>query len=165
MLGWSDGGTTSMIHAAKYQVAVQKLVLWGTNSFMLPHEIELYKNVKDVNKWSNKMRTPMERIYGDYFPQYWSALLDGLIAKFKSKNGNICSEMLKDIRCPTLIMHEEKDPMVAPVHATYFHKHIQGSRLQLYPEGKHNIHLKYAEDFNKKSARVFIKLAGRNEEM
>ncbi|XP_063392262.1 valacyclovir hydrolase-like isoform X2 [Cydia fagiglandana] len=43
LLGWSDGGIVSMIHAAKYPEAVQKLVVWGTNSLILPHELELYK--------------------------------------------------------------------------------------------------------------------------
>nr|XP_053605933.1 valacyclovir hydrolase-like [Plodia interpunctella] len=43
VLGWSDGGSTSLILAARYQAAVQKLVIWGTNSFILPNEIDLYK--------------------------------------------------------------------------------------------------------------------------
>ncbi|XP_013188182.2 valacyclovir hydrolase isoform X2 [Amyelois transitella] len=150
LLGWSDGGITSMICAAKFPDAVHKMVIWGSNSFILPHEVDLYKNVKDVSKWSKRMREPMEQVYGDFFAQYWAEWVDGMVALFEAKDGNICSEVLKDIKCPTLILYGEKDPMVDNVHASHLHTHIQGSRLHLYPEGKHNIHLKYAEDFNKR---------------
>ncbi|XP_053605739.1 valacyclovir hydrolase-like isoform X2 [Plodia interpunctella] len=150
LLGWSDGGNTGMILAAKHQAAVQKLVVWGSNSFILPNDLDLCKSVKDVSKWSKKMREPMEQIYGDHFPQYWADWTDGLIILYEAKDGNICSDILKDIKCPTLILYGEKDPMVDPVHASHLHTHIQGSRLHLYPEGKHNIHLKYAADFNKR---------------
>ncbi|KAM3959760.1 valacyclovir hydrolase [Aphomia sociella] len=150
LLGWSDGGIVSMILAAKYPEAIDKLVIWGSNSFILPQEIDLYNKVRDVESWSKKMREPMIQIYGDDFPNYWIKWTDGMVALYKAKDGNICSERLKDIKCPTLILYGEKDPMVANVHASHLHTHIEGSRLHLYPEGKHNIHLKYAEDFNKR---------------
>lgn len=44
VLGWSDGGTTSFIHAAKYPDSIIKLVAWGTNSFILPHELDWYNS-------------------------------------------------------------------------------------------------------------------------
>ncbi|XP_026759759.2 valacyclovir hydrolase [Galleria mellonella] len=150
VLGWSDGGIVGMILAAKYPESVEKLVIWGSNSFILPNEIELYNNVKDISAWSKKMKEPMIELYGDRFASYWIEWVDGVIALFKAKDGNICSERLKDIKCPTLILYGEKDPMVDSVHASHLHTNIEGSRLHLYPDGKHNIHIKYAEDFNKR---------------
>lgn len=44
LLGWSDGGITGLILAAKYPTAVNKLVVWGSNSFILPQELEAYKS-------------------------------------------------------------------------------------------------------------------------
>ncbi|KAG8133269.1 hypothetical protein E2320_011073, partial [Naja naja] len=42
--------------------------------------------------------------------------------------GDICQQLLPHIKCPTLIIHGEKDPLVPRFHAEYIHKHIGGSR-------------------------------------
>lgn len=42
--------------------------------------------------------------------------------------GSICQQLLPRIKCPTLIIHGEKDPLVPRFHAEYIHEHIKGSR-------------------------------------
>ncbi|RVE51996.1 hypothetical protein evm_003274 [Chilo suppressalis] len=149
LLGWSDGGISSIIFAAKYPETVHKLVVWGTNAFILPHELEIYKKIKDINTWSKRMREPMIEVYGEeLFAKYWAKWVEGMVALYNEKQGNICGELLKDVKCPTYILYGEKDPMVDSSHASHLHTHITGSRLKLYPKGKHNIHLSFAEDFN-----------------
>ncbi|XP_045767984.1 valacyclovir hydrolase-like [Maniola jurtina] len=151
VLGFSDGGITSLLLAAKYPGAVHKLVVWGANSFILPSELDAYKKIKDVNKWSKRLVEPMIEIYGkERFAKYWASWVDAMDAIYQANNGNICSDRLKNIKCPTFILYGEKDPMVDRVHVSHLHTHIEGSRIHLYPEGKHHIHLKYAEDFNKR---------------
>lgn len=44
MLGWSDGGITAMILAAKYPLNVHKCVVWGSNAYVLKEELETYKS-------------------------------------------------------------------------------------------------------------------------
>lgn len=44
ILGWSDGGITAMILAAFYPEVVDKLVIWGSNSYLLPKEIKIYES-------------------------------------------------------------------------------------------------------------------------
>lgn len=149
VLGWSDGGIVGMILAAKYPAAVNKLVIWGSNSFILPKELEMYKKTRDIKTWSERMRKPMIEVYGEeYFAKLWAKWCDGMETVFNANNGNICSHLLKDIKCPTLILHGEKDPMVDNVHVSYLHTNIVNSRIHLYPEGKHNVHLRYPDDFN-----------------
>ncbi|XP_055120669.1 valacyclovir hydrolase isoform X5 [Symphalangus syndactylus] len=63
--------------------------------------------------------------------------------------GNICRHLLPQVQCPTLIVHGEKDPLVPRFHADFIHEHVKGSRLHLMPEGKHNLHLRFADEFNK----------------
>ncbi|XP_013855119.1 valacyclovir hydrolase [Austrofundulus limnaeus] len=96
------------------------------------------------------MRRPMEEMYGEQgFAELWANWVDGISQFVHRPEGSICMELLPLISCPTLIVHGEKDPMVPGFHPQYLHKHIKGSRLQLMPEGKHNLHLRYAEQFNK----------------
>ncbi|XP_022608827.1 valacyclovir hydrolase isoform X2 [Seriola dumerili] len=106
LLGWSDGGITALIAAARNPDLINKMVVWGSNAFVSQHDLELY-------------------------------------------DGSICMELLPLITCPTLIIHGEKDPMVPSFHPQSLLKHIKGSRLHLMPEGKHNLHLRYADEFNK----------------
>ncbi|KAJ8719180.1 hypothetical protein PYW07_016736 [Mythimna separata] len=158
LLGFSDGGVTSLILAAKYPDAVNKLVVWGSNAFILPHELEVLKKIRDINKWSKRMREPLIEIYGEkLFARYWAEWVDGMEAIVKTKDGNICSELLKHIKCPTYILYGQQDPLVDSVHVSHLHTHIDGSRIHLYPEGKHHIHLKYAEDFNQRVQEFLLK--------
>lgn len=150
LLGWSDGGITALIAAAKNPDLISRMVVWGSNAFISQHDLELYDAVRDVSKWSARMRQPMEEVYGaEVFAKTWEAWVDGVAHFAKRPEGSICLELLPLISCPTLIIHGEKDPMVPSVHPQCLLKHIKGSRLHLMPEGKHNLHLRYADEFNR----------------
>ena len=60
LLGWSDGGITALILAAKYAECVDNLVVWGANATVTPQDIELYEKIRDTTKWSQRMREPLE---------------------------------------------------------------------------------------------------------
>lgn len=44
ILGWSDGGITGLIMSAKFNNNIDKLVIWGANSYILPEEVEIYES-------------------------------------------------------------------------------------------------------------------------
>jgi valacyclovir hydrolase len=50
MLGWSDGGITAMIAAAKYPERVDRLVIWGANSYITDEEAKIYESEFNVYK-------------------------------------------------------------------------------------------------------------------
>ena len=78
----------------------------------------------------------------------WSGWIDGVKKFLTERNGDICKSSLPHIKCPTLIIHGKKDPMVPDFHPEFLHKNIQGSKLHVMPEGRHNLHLRYADEFN-----------------
>ena len=86
--------------------------------------------VKDVKNWSARMRKPMENIYGvEYFPKLWEEWVDAMIALAKATpDKNICREKLQNIRCPSLIIHGSKDPMVASDHPDVLLRRIRGAK-------------------------------------
>ncbi|XP_049535344.1 valacyclovir hydrolase [Anopheles darlingi] len=148
--GWSDGGITGMIQAANHPDRVEKLIIWGSNSYISDAETKIYEDIRDVSKWSARMREPMEKVYGvEYFPKLWSAWVDGLLQIHKECEGDICSRKLSKIKAPTLIVHGAKDPMIIPEHVPYLLNNIKNSDIHVFPEGKHNIHLRFADEFNK----------------
>lgn len=158
VLGWSDGGITGMILSAQNQNVVDKLVIWGANAYVVAEEMAIYKNIRDVNKWSEKMRLPMEQVYGkEGFAKLWSEWVDTLIDIFDKRGGNICKEFLPNIKCPTFIVHGAKDPMIAPEHVPYLENNIKATELFVFPDGKHNIHLRYPKQFNEIVVNFLLK--------
>jgi len=150
LLGWSDGGITSLIAAAKYPSFINKMVIWGANAYVTDEDEKIYQGIRDVSKWSEKTRKPLETLYGyDYFAKTCEKWVDGIKQFKRLPDGNICGHLLPLIQCPTLIVHGEKDPLVPRFHADFIHKHVRGSRLHLIREGKHNLHLRFADEFNK----------------
>ncbi|XP_006004493.1 valacyclovir hydrolase isoform X2 [Latimeria chalumnae] len=150
LLGWSDGGMTGIIAAAKYPSLIHKLVIWGANAFVHDEDLKLYNAVRDVASWSERMRKPMEELYGaEYFAKTWAAWVEGISRFAKNPDGSICRDLVSSVSCPTLIIHGQKDVMVPHFHPEFLHSHIKDSRLHLMPNGKHNLHLRFAEEFNK----------------
>lgn len=150
VLGWSDGGITALFMAAMFTQNIQKMVAHAANAYFEEEDIEMILKVKDISQWSARMRAPMEAIYGvEYFPQLWNQWSDAILKIANSSpDMDICRQRLAEIRCPTLIVHGSKDAMVASEHPDVLNKQIQGSKLVIFPDGKHNLHFKYKDRFN-----------------
>lgn len=149
LLGWSDGGITAMLLAAGFPQHVEKMVIFGANAYVTKEETEICKDLRDVDNWSPKMRTPLEAIYGrDYFKSAWESWVDTYIGIYCERGGDLCKSDLPNIVCPTLIVHGLQDPVVPIEHPYYLHENIQGSELILMEKGKHNLHLRYSDEFN-----------------
>ena len=147
VLGWCNGATTGMLLAARQPQAVTKLVIWGGVAYLTQEDIDLFEKTRNIANWSVQMREPPEKVYGSDLASLWSDWIDSMVAKLKD-GGDLCKSELQKVQCPTLVLHGDKDPLVPPFHPTYINEHIAGSRLKSFPEGKHNIHLKYAQEFN-----------------
>lgn len=158
VLGWSDGGITGLILAGKYSKSVEKLLIFGSNAYIVEEELKIYDSIRDISKWSSRMREPLEKLYGhEYFKEKWEEWVDTFKLIYKENDGDLCKKYINLITAKTLILHGEKDPMIAKEHVPYLLQNIQNAKLITWPEGKHNIHLKYADDFNKKVAEFLMK--------
>jgi len=95
------------------------------------------------------MKAPLLKVYGEeYLRILWNGWADAC-KRFSKGDGDMGHKTrLKDIKCPTLIINGELDPITKGYHAEYLHKHIKDSKLFIWPKGKHNIHLRYPDEFN-----------------
>nr|XP_036866862.1 valacyclovir hydrolase [Manis javanica] len=135
LLGWSDGGITALIAAAKYPSYISKMVICGANAYVTDEDEKIYQGIRDVSKWSERTRKPLETLYGyDYLAKICEKWVDG-IKQFKHlPDGSICRHVLPLVQCPTLIVHGEKDPLVPRFHADFIHKHVRESRFSHPPQ-------------------------------
>jgi len=149
VLGWSDGGICGIILTATERVAVENFILWGSNAFVSDDDMKMIEKTRDLSKWSERMRAPLEATYGkEGLQTIWNQWMDGYNKFHQNENGSICINELSDISCPTLIVHGMKDPMLPEFHPDFIHERIKGSKLIKWPNGKHNLHMRYHDEFN-----------------
>ena len=146
--GWSDGAIIGLLLTLNHPQNVSKLVIWGGNAYLTSEDIEAYEKTRWLSSWSPRMIQAMSQIYGDDLQDLWARWCDVMAAIYEA-GGDICRRRLGEIHCPTFILHGGKDPLVPNFHADVLHQSIAGSRLYIFPEGKHNIHQAYAQEFNR----------------
>jgi valacyclovir hydrolase len=148
VMGWSDGANVATLMAVRRSESVERLVVWGGNSFLTEEECHAFRAIRAITSWSPRAAEALRLIYGDELDSLWDSYVTGL-EKLYNAGGEIYKSRLDQVHCPTLILHGDRDPLVPIVHPVTIHRGIAGSKLFIFPEGKHNIHVKYAEEFNR----------------
>ncbi|XP_023171721.1 valacyclovir hydrolase [Drosophila hydei] len=156
VLGWSDGGITALILAGRHTDAVEKLAIWGAGAYLNKDEVQSLQAIRDVAKWSPRMREPMEQVYGvERFAQLWGEWVDAACEFYTQREGDFCRSEVEQVKAPIFILHGKKDPMIAAEHVPWLKQRLPKALYHEFPDGKHNIHLRYAEEFNKLVADFF----------
>jgi len=149
VMGWSDGAISSVFLAASNRPQVAGLVMFGGNSYLSKEDIEAFEATRDVEKsWSKRMKATHVPTYGDDLQGMWGSAVDAWAGIFAAKGGDVCMEQAKSITCPTLVLHGAKDPICLTEHPHWFKENIAGAQLEILPEGKHNVHIRYATEVN-----------------
>ena len=160
VMGWSDGANVAALMAAQNPAQVERLVMFGGQSYLTAEEIEAFNGIRRISAWSPRAAEAMRAIYGEALDGLWDRYVDGQVALFEA-GGNLYRERLAEIRCPAFVLHGAVDPLVPVFHAQVLHRGIAGSRLHIFPEGKHNIHIRHADEFNALT-HVFLTEPSRN---
>lgn len=50
LIGWSDGGISSLILAARHSDNIRKMIVFGSNSYILPEELKVYQSMMMIVK-------------------------------------------------------------------------------------------------------------------
>ena len=78
---------------------------------------------------------------------------------WRMHGGDLCKAELKKIQCPTLILHGDQDALIPLYQPVYLQQNITGARLHRYPDGKHAIHISYAEHLNNLAMQFLLEWA------
>jgi valacyclovir hydrolase len=148
IIGWSDGGNIAVIMAATQPERVARLVVFGGQSFLTAEEIAAFNTIREISAWSPRAAEAMRAVYGDALDALWDRYVAGQEALFHA-GGDLYRALLSGVECPTFVLHGAKDPLTPGLHAEAIHRGIAGSELHVFPEGKHNIHIRYADEFNR----------------
>ena len=147
--GWSDGAISAVMLAAANPTIVERLVIFGGNAYFTQEDIDAFEATRDIEaNWSQRMKDTHRPVYGDDLQPMWDGAVDAWAAIFAERGGDVCQTQAQAIKCPTLVLHGAKDPMCLSEHPEWFVDNIPDARLHIFPDGKHNIHIKFADEFN-----------------
>ena len=144
ILGWSDGGMTGIIVSANNPNNVDKLAIWGSKAYISEKDRNNAIKIIDTSKWSASAREPLEAVYG---VEGLKTMSTNFVESY-CKYSEICKDEVQRLKCPTFVLHGDKDFITAAEHVDYFSSNIRNVRIHRWPEGKHNVHLKYSKEFN-----------------
>nr|CAD7459404.1 unnamed protein product [Timema tahoe] len=149
ILGWSNGGIQGMIIAAKYPELIEALVLWGAKAYIVKGEVDYLQGLKSSPAWAGSIKAE-QKAYDDH--DYFVNSMKKFVARLThiyNNDGDFCKDALSQIHCPVLVMHGEGDLLVFDEHPHYLVEHIKGAKLECFKSGKHHIHLKHPDKFNR----------------
>lgn len=137
VFGFSDGGMIGICVAAMYPDAVEKLVIWGANTFVSEEDVKLYQQLKELQ---GEHLEQLEAVYGrECAIDYWGQWIDTHL-KIYDAGGNICKDKLSSVKCPTLVIHGNKDEVVPEYHPDFIAKNIPNCKVHKFDEAGHGIH-------------------------
>lgn len=151
VLGWSDGAKIALLLAINNQARVDRLVVWGVVPYGSDYDIKAVSMTRDTAIFDAKSRRLYIEAYGEeLFEQLWHKHVDYCVtfSGNPSQFWDIRKEM-RTIKCPTLILHGDKDPLIDKTHPATAEREIADSRLVRFPKGSHNIHQVFVSEFNK----------------
>ena len=147
IMGWSDGANIGTIMAALQPDRVERLVVFGGQSFLTSEDIATFKAIRRIEDWAPKPAASMRAIYGAELDGLWDRYVAGQELLFHA-GGDLYGLLLGKVRCPVLVLHGAKDPLVPEFQAEAIARGIPHSELRVFPHGRHNIHMRQAEEFN-----------------
>ena len=135
LVGWCDGGVSAIIAAAKYPPLVKNLVVWGSNAYVSKTDLELLEKIRNTADWNPRVRVTMEAVYGEDFPEMWSDWMDAYVGVHFDPNikGDLCTKEVTRVKCPSLVVHGDKDALRPKFHADFLSKQLPNCRYVTYP--------------------------------
>ena len=139
----SDGGRTGLVTAIKYPSKIEKLIVWGSAPMVTKRQQMALETAENLKMWEDLRRVPFIEEYGsiEAAQEMWSKHV-----LFYKTLGDICSNDLGKIRCPTLVLHGERDLIERHLVDDMVRK-IGDATFFKIPDGGHNIHLTHTSTF------------------
>jgi valacyclovir hydrolase len=145
--GWSEGAAVALWLATLVPTRVKALAVWGGIAGLDEQDIARFEARRDTSAWSARAQTTMNELFGDgYWQRVWCDWLDTM--QRLAAQGSARLAPLDAVRCPVLVLHGGKDPLIRIEHPQALVTQLATARFQEIAAGGHNVHLTHADEFN-----------------
>lgn len=147
VLGWSQGGQTGILLTATFPTRVITLSTLCSGTKFDPKSTRFYKAVSLIDSWpAEKMKT-----HTKYYKKYYLEQMTNDMWIYSQEGERTSHDetihACPKVTCPTLIMHSQNDPNYPVQCGIVLNTRIKGSKLHIFPEGGHDVHLTHTDEF------------------
>lgn len=150
--GWNDGARVAAILAIECQSRVDALILWGFAAHMDKRSCLALARTRDVSTWDEGVLQLYTSVYGrDCFSDLWRKYVDYIVStlELEEQERFDVRDRLNLIKCPTLILHGGKDPIIDfETLVKPLEMQIYDSDIVQFPDSAYNIHQADVHQFN-----------------
>lgn len=138
--------------ASKYQARIDRAVAIGPIVLGTEYVCRQTLATANTKTWNKALFGNYLRSYtADEIQQLWTLHMEP-IERLRDRSrddfeGKTFITGLEAIHCPVLVCHGNKDPLVPFSQVEYLNKIISDIRVHRFPNGSHNCHQQFAEDF------------------
>ena len=142
-IGWSDGGRVGLVAAIAFPSRIDRLVIWGSTARVTERQRLALEAARDLRFWDDGRRQSFVEEYGDLHTasQVW-----GLHVDYYKTIDNICEDKISQIRCPTLLIHGDRDPIEKSL-VQQMARQISDSEFQSFADAGHAVHIEKNREF------------------
>lgn len=143
LIGWSDGAKTAFYMAQANPSRVIKIVTIGGHCRAGDDECARLKAGINVNEWPAQYLKLYQAVYGAEFGAIWAEHVNW----YYRDRPHCPAEVLGQVRCPVLMCHGDKDPVVTLAHAQLTASNLRDCQLERFAKAAHNLHQQFPEEF------------------
>lgn len=145
VMGWSDGGKTALLLPLTFPSRIEKLVVWGTLAYIPEKYHQRWRMLCRVEMWDKKRQDDYARIYGSRqtLERIWHTHMQYIYT-----TSDICKDRVKNIRCPTFVLHGKKDVLIPIEFYDHLVAEIPDCDSYIFPDGLHDYHVTHSQVFN-----------------
>jgi len=158
VLGFSDGGESALILAAKRPDLVRGLVVWGTFGQLPPAALQWLNSLLPVESWGPDLDGWRRSIIEHHGQEQWPALITQYVESVRrlaASGWDLPLQHARSITCPVLQLHGEMEQRANPYEAANLAATIPHCRMEIIPGAEHSLQFE-KPDHLAKLIRSFI---------
>lgn len=151
IFGFSDGGESALILAARRPDLVRALIVWGTIGQATPADLDFYAQLLPVENWGSDLAPWRESIIEHHGKAQWPTLITtrAEVAELMVQiDWDISLQHAKLIKCPVLQIHGEIEERLYHEQITQLSASILNCRTQIIPGAEHSLQLENPEELS-----------------
>jgi pimeloyl-ACP methyl ester carboxylesterase len=149
LVGHSDGGTIALYYAAQHSKRVTALVSIAAHIYVEPKMGPGIEGVRQAYETDERFQQGLRRLHADKTDSVFYNWFNGWTARPENLAWDM-RPVLRNIRCPSLIIQGIEDEHATPQHARDIAEAIPGARLWLAPGAAHMLPQEQPELFNRR---------------